>query len=131
MPEPDSDPTYHHIDPESLSPTPEYPCNRRSISDEADLGLLAAAIYEIAPGEQLSRSYHYHDQREELFFVREGTLTVETPEGEYVVDAGEFFAAHPKSPHRPHNPDSATNPVVVVGIGAPATDIAHPYDPAE
>jgi mannose-6-phosphate isomerase-like protein (cupin superfamily) len=124
-----SEHTYHCIDPEELSPTPEYPCDRRPVSDEADLGLLAAAVYELAPGEQLPRTYHYHEQREELFSVREGTLTVETPDGEYTVEAGEIFVAHPESPHRPYNPDTADESVVVFGVGAPSTDIARPYHP--
>ncbi|MXR52111.1 cupin domain-containing protein [Halovenus sp. WSH3] len=127
----DSEYTYHCIDPEELPSTPEYPCDRRSVSDDADLGLLAAAVYELAPGEQLPRSYHYHEQREELFSVREGQLTVETPDGEYEVEAGELFVAHPESPHRAYNPDTADEPVVVLGVGAPSTDIAHPYDPDE
>ncbi|WP_436900328.1 cupin domain-containing protein [Halovenus halobia] len=129
MPTPDSDPTYHCVDPDALSPTPDYPCDRRSVSDDAGLGVLAAAVYTIDPGEQLPRTYHYHEQREELFSVREGTLTVETPEGEDELSAGELFVAHPGSPHRPYNPESAEEPVEVLGVGAPASDIAHPYDP--
>lgn len=123
-----TNPEYHHIDPDTLEATPDYPCDRRSISDAAGLGLLAAARYELTPGEQLPRTYHYHEQREELFSVVSGTLHVETPETEYQVSAGEVFVAHPKSPHRAYNPDSADEPVTVVGVGAPATDIAHPYE---
>jgi quercetin dioxygenase-like cupin family protein len=131
MPTPDSDPTYHCIDPDELTPTPDYPCDRRDVAEAADLGVLAAARYEIAPGEQLPRTYHYHEQREELFSVHEGTLTVETPEGDHELSAGEVFVADPGSPHRAYNPESAEGPVVVLGIGAPASDIAHPYDPDE
>jgi len=125
----DTRPTYHHIDPQALDSTPDYPCDRRSISDEAELATLAAAVYEIAPGEQLSRTYHYHEQREELFYVRSGTLVVETPEVTFEVGAGEVFVAEPNSPLRPHNPESAAEPTVVLGVGAPSTDIAVPYDP--
>ena len=129
MPEPDSEPAYHCIDPADLEPTPEYPCDRRSISDAAELSVLASAVYELDPGEQLPRSYHYHERREELFSVRSGTLHVETPDDEFVVEAGEIFVAEPNSPHRPYNPDSADHPTVVLGIGAPRTDIALPYEP--
>lgn len=128
MPAPDADPGYHCIDPAELDSTPEYPCDRRSISDAAGLGILAAAVYELAPGEQLPRSYHYHEQREELFYVRSGTLAVETPEGELEIDADELFVAEPNSPHRPHNPESADGTTVVLGVGAPKSDIALPYD---
>jgi quercetin dioxygenase-like cupin family protein len=120
---------YHHLDPQDIDPTPDYPCDRRGISDAAELAALHAATYEMAPGEQLPRTYHYHERREELFYVLSGTLAVETPDGEYVVDAGEVFIAEPDSPHRAYNPDDAAESVRVLGVGAPKSDIAHPYDP--
>ena len=120
---------YHHIDPDDLPETPDYPCDRRGISDAAELAVLHAATYEMAPGEQLPRTYHYHDSREELFYVLSGTLQVETPEREYVVPAGEVFVAEPESPHLAYTPEDADEPTKVLGVGAPKADIAHPYDP--
>lgn len=128
MAPPDRDPQYHCIDPAALDKTPDYPCDRRSISDAAGLGVLAAAVYELDPGEQLPRSYHYHEQREELFYVRSGTLTVETPAQTFEVGPDEVFVAEPNSPHRPHNPEDADQQTVVLGVGAPKTDIALPYE---
>ena len=120
---------YHQIDPDDLPEPEDYPCDRRGISDTAELHALHAATYEMAPGEDLSRTYHYHETREELFYVLAGTLRVETPDGEYVVPADEAFVAEPESPHRAHNPDDADESVTVLGVGAPPTDIARPYDP--
>ncbi|MBX0296347.1 cupin domain-containing protein [Haloarcula nitratireducens] len=122
---------YHHLDPDDLPETEDYPCDRRGISDAAELHALHAATYEMAPGEQLPRSYHYHERREELFYVRSGRLHVETPEGEFVVPEDEVFVAEPESPHRAFNPDDAEESVKVLGVGAPKTDIALPYDPGE
>ncbi|GGN91500.1 cupin domain-containing protein [Haloarcula pellucida] len=119
---------YHHLDPEDLPETEDYPCDRRGISDAAELHTLHAATYEMAPGEQLPRTYHYHQQREELFYVVSGTLRVETPEREFVVPAGDVFVAEPESPHRAFNPADAAESVKVLGVGAPKTDIALPYD---
>jgi len=121
---------YHVLDPSALPRTDDHPCDRRSVSEAVDLETLAAAVYEIAPGEQLSRTYHYHDQREELFAVLDGQLTVETPEGTYTADEGELFVSEPKSPIRPYNPDDAADPVRVLGVGAPQYDIGRPYDPS-
>jgi mannose-6-phosphate isomerase-like protein (cupin superfamily) len=126
---PTDDMGYHQIDPEDLSATADYPCDRRGVSDAAELHALHAATYEMAPGEDLSRTYHYHETREELFYVLDGTLRVETPDGEFVVSADEVFVAEPGSPHRAHNPADADEPVTVLGVGAPPTDIARPYDP--
>lgn len=122
---------YHRVDPDDLDPTPDYPCDRRGVSDVAELAALHAATYEMAPGEQLPRTYHYHERREELFYVVSGTLHVETPEGEYAVEPGEAFVAEPDSPHRAFNPDDAEGSVRVLGVGAPKSDIAHPYEPDE
>jgi mannose-6-phosphate isomerase-like protein (cupin superfamily) len=120
---------YHQFDPDDLDPTPDHTCDRRAISEAAELATLHLAVYEMAPGEQLPRTYHYHERREEAFYVLSGTLHVETPDGEFVVAAGEVFVAEPESPHRAHNPESAAESVRVLGTGAPKSDIAHPYDP--
>lgn len=120
--------SYHVVDPADLDSTPEYPCDRWSIAEETGLSTLAAAIYEMAPGEELAQKYHYHDQREELFYVLAGTLVVETPEREYEVPSGSVFVVTPDSPIRPYNPDNADHSVRVLGVGAPQHDIGRPYD---
>ncbi len=123
--------TYHRLDPRELEATPDHPCDRRSISDDAGLAMLASAVYELDPGEQLPQSYHYHEQREELFFVHSGSLSVETPDKTFELTEGEIFVAEPNSPHRPYNPVENTEPTTVLGVGAPRSDIARPYDPEE
>jgi len=120
---------YHVVDPAGLDPTADHPSDRRSISETVDLTTLAAAVYEIAPGESLARTYHYHEAREELFYVLDGTLRVRTPEETYEVSAGSVFVAEPGSPHLAHVPDDATASARVLGVGAPGYDPAKPYDP--
>jgi len=120
---------YHRIDPDDLSATEEYPCDRRAVSEAADLSVLHLARYQIAPGEQLPRVYHSHRQREEAFVVLAGTLHVETPDEESVIKQGEVFVAEPESPHRAYNPADADGGVTVIGTGAPRTDPAIPHDP--
>jgi mannose-6-phosphate isomerase-like protein (cupin superfamily) len=119
---------YRVLDPDDLDPSPDHPCDRRSLSEAADLATLAAAVYTLAPGEDLAQRYHYHDQREELFYVLEGRLHVETPDGEYEVGPDEVLAVEPKSPIRPHNPADADGPVRVLGVGAPKFDVGRPYE---
>lgn len=120
---------YHVLDAASLEPTPDHPCDRRSISEAVGLGTLAAAIYDIRPGEQLAQSYHYHDQREELFYVLAGTLSVRTPVETYTVEASQVFVAEPESPHLAFVPEEAGDPARVLGVGAPQFDPGRPYDP--
>lgn len=122
---------YHQINPDTLSAAESYPCDRRAISDAAELLALHAATYEMAPGEQLSRTYHYHKQREELFYVVSGTVHAETPEGEFVIETGEVFIAEPESPHRVFTPETADSSARVLGVGAPKADPGLPYNPDE
>ncbi|WP_336336325.1 cupin domain-containing protein [Haloarcula brevis] len=119
---------YHHISVDDIEPTPDRPSVQRSISDAADLENVAVNRYEVAPGEDIPLAYHYHDDQEELFYVLSGTLAVETPEGTYEVGEDEVFVVEPDSPQRAHNPESATDPVRALAIGAPAVDDAHPYE---
>lgn len=119
---------YDVIDPESIEPTPERPSTRRSISDAAGLEKVGCHLFEAAPGEQVPLSYHYHDEQEEAFYVLEGTLSVETPDRTYAVEAGEAFVAEPESPHRAFNDSSADGDVRLLAIGAPRVDDAHSLD---
>lgn len=120
---------YHVLDPAAIDPTPDHSCDRRSIDQAAGLGTLAAAVYEVDPGEALARTYHYHETREELFLVRSGTLSIRTPERTYEVDAGRIFVVEPGSPIFPHVPEDASGPATVLGVGAPRHDPGVPYDP--
>lgn len=101
----------------------------RSVSDAADLDTLGLRRYDVDPGQQLPLAYHVHERQEEAFFVIDGQLHVETPDGEFVVPAGSVFVAHPESPHRAFDPDEATDRVRVVAVGAPSVDDVREYDP--
>lgn len=119
---------YQVLDPSTLDVDAEHPCTRRSITEAAGLSNLAMAVYELAPGEPLATDYHYHEQREEAFYVLDGELHVETPERDYAVRTDEVFVVEPDSPIRPYNPADADGSVTVVGIGAPLYDVGRPYE---
>ena len=124
---------YHVVDPAALEQLDDRDADVRSISGAVGLDYDGAAVglrvYEAAPGQQLPLVYHYHDEQVEAFYVLEGRLHVETPEGEFVVGTDEAFVAEPGSPHRAHNPADAEGRVRVLAIGAPSVDDAHPYEP--
>jgi quercetin dioxygenase-like cupin family protein len=121
--------SYDHVVVDDLDPTPGRPCLKRAIGDATDLERVAVNRYEAEPGEQVPLAYHYHDTQEEVFYVLAGTLAVETPERTYEVPADDAFVAQPGSPHRAYNPESATDPVVVLAVGAPTGDDTTVYDP--
>jgi len=124
---------YHHVVPDDLEQWDDRDADVRSISAAAGLGDEGAPVglrvYEADPGHQLPLTYHYHDEQTEAFYVLEGALSVETPEGTFVVGADEAFVAEPESAHRAYNPDDAEESVRVLAVGAPTVDDAHPYDP--
>ncbi|MFB6122726.1 MAG: cupin domain-containing protein [Haloferacaceae archaeon] len=126
---------YHLLDPDELDQWDDRPTDVRSLSvaagydyQDSKLGL---RVYELAPGEQSGLSYHYHDEQVEAFYVLEGTLHVETPEQEYVVESDQVLFVDPGSPQRAFNPETADAATRILAIGAPSVDDAHPYDPTE
>jgi mannose-6-phosphate isomerase-like protein (cupin superfamily) len=124
---------YHHVDPDALDQWDDRPVDVRSISAAAGLDYqdskLGMRVYEAAPGQQLPLGYHYHDEQVEAFYVLEGTLHVETPEGEFEVGADEAFVVDPGSPQRSFNPADADASVRVIAVGAPTVDDGHMYEP--
>jgi len=125
--------SYHHVVTAELEQWDDRDADVRSISAAAGLDYEGAPfglrVYGAAPGEQLALAYHYHDEQTEAFYVLEGTLHVETPEGEFVVDTDEAFVADPGNAHRAYNPEDAAEPVRVLALGAPTVDDVHPYEP--
>lgn len=120
---------YHLIDPFDVEPTPDRPSKTHWVSKAAGLDHLGLRVYDVAPGEDIPLSgLHYHDEQEEVFYVVEGVLQVETPDREYVVEPGEFFIAEPGSPHRAFNAADADERAVVVAMGAPSIDDGHSYE---
>ncbi|SHH12168.1 cupin domain-containing protein [Halobaculum gomorrense] len=123
--------SYHVVDPDQLESVPDRPCELRRVAEAAGFEQMAVNWFRADPGEDIPLAYHYHDDQEELFYVIEGTLHVETPEGTYEVAEGSLFAVEPDSPQRAHNPADADAPVTTLAVGAPAVDDVHPYEPEE
>lgn len=122
---------YRIVDPKTVEPTGDRPCELRRLSEPAQLSSVALNQFRAAPGEQIPLTYHYHEEQEEAFYVLSGTLSVETPETDITVSAGSLFVADSESPHRAYNPADATTDVTVLALGAPAVSgDAVPYEPA-
>ena len=120
---------YHILDPTDMAALPDRPSETVTISEAAGLENLGVRLYEVAPGEQMPKVYHYHDEQEEVFYVVAGRLGIETPDEDLTVTSGQFFVAKPGDPHRAFNPDGADEAATVVAVGAPAVEDAHPYEP--
>ena len=122
---------YHVIDVAALPVTPDRPSDRRSISEAAGLENLGLHEFHVQPGEMIPLAMHYHDDQEEVLYVVEGEVAVETPDGEKHVAAGNAFVAEPGSPHRAFVAEDAPGDARVLAIGAPKVDDVHAYDPED
>ena len=126
---------YHLVDPAELDQWDDRPADVRSLSVAAGYDYrdskLGLRVYELEPGDQSALGYHYHDEQVEAFYVLDGTLHVETPEDEFVVEKDQALFVDPGSPQRAYNPDDADGAVRVLAIGAPTVDDAHMYEEEE
>jgi mannose-6-phosphate isomerase-like protein (cupin superfamily) len=127
---------YELIDTDDLDPLPDrsstclelsdhYVPSNEPVDEERSRGPknVGLRVYHAAPGESLGGGMHYHDEQEEVFYVVEGTLHVETPDEEYLVGPGQALVVEPDSPQRAFNPDSATESVHVLAVGAPSYSV--------
>lgn len=120
---------YHVVDPADLEPEPDRPSEMRYVSEAADMDHLGVRVYRAEPGESIPLSgLHYHDEQEEVFYVLDGRLSVETPDRVFTVEPGQFFVAEPGSPHRAHNAAEADRDLRVIGMGAPPQSDGHSYE---
>lgn len=124
---------YHKVDPDDLDQWDDRPTDVRSLSVAAGYDYqdspIGMRVYNLAPGDQSGLRYHYHDEQVEVFYVLEGTLHVETPDGEIVVEQDQVLFVDPGSPQRAYNPADADTETRFLAIGAPSADDAHTYDP--
>ena len=89
----------------------------------SDMGL---QYYELEPGDYLGRTYHMHQDQEEVFVPIEGTVTFETEDGDIEVEDGEVVRFARGDYQRGSN--QSDERVVVLGLGAPK---GPSYDNAE
>ncbi len=122
---------YQVVAVDEIEATPDRPSVQRAISDAAGLENVAVNLYEPEPGEPIPLAYHYHDDQEELFYVLEGRLVVETPEDDLEATRDEVIVVEPDSPQYAKNPEDADGTAKVLAIGAPSVDDVHPYEGEE
>ncbi|MFP4625105.1 MAG: cupin domain-containing protein [Natronomonas sp.] len=121
--------SYYVVDPTDIDVAPNRPCEMKSISDAVGMENMGVRRYDVRPGADIPLSgLHYHDEQEEVFYVVDGELRVETPDSEYVVERDQFFVAEPEHPHRAYNHAKARENAVIIAMGAPAVSDAHSYD---
>lgn len=110
---------YHIVSVDGIEPHPEHECDRRTLSAAVDLEHVGMSIYTAEPGDQIPQHYHLHEVQEEVFYVVEGEMHVETPEETFEVENNQVFVVEPGYYHRAFNPDTADETLRVVVVGGP------------
>lgn len=121
---------YHVAELESIEPREGLPGEHHYLEDAVELRNLSLQVVVAEPGEDFA-PYHEHGTAEEVFYVIDGTLSVETPDETYQVGPGEAFVAEPESPLHPHNPADAPGPVRALLVNAPVVDDFEFFEPEE
>ncbi|WP_277553366.1 cupin domain-containing protein [Halobaculum limi] len=91
---------YRRVAVDDVANTPNPTRVKRELDEELGVSLFGCNYYEADPGEQVPWGYHRHPDHEELFFVVDGELEVETPDGTYRVRSQEAFFVPAGAPNR-------------------------------
>lgn len=78
---------------------------------------MALNYYEVAPGESIAYGFHAHESQEEIFYVRSGTATFETREGDVEVAENELVRFGPGEFQRGWN--EGDDRLELLAMGAP------------
>lgn len=115
--------SYRLVDVDDLQSAPNPTTAKQEIDEALGVDAFGFNRYVVAPGERVPWGYHSHPRHEEVFYVLEGVLTVDTPEGSLRVEAGEALYVPPDHLNRAHN--AGDDVVELLAVGAPkATDEA-------
>ena len=109
--------SYRTVRVEELPNAPNPTTAKKEVDEALGVEAFGFNVYTVAPGERVPWGFHSHPRHEELFYVLDGVLTVDTPEGSMVVEAGEALYVPPGHPNRAHNAGDVV--VELVAVGAP------------
>jgi mannose-6-phosphate isomerase-like protein (cupin superfamily) len=73
-------PEYPRVQVDELSDMPNPTAHKKEVDEALGASAVGFNVYVARPGERLPWGYHYHPDREELLYVLEGELEVETTE---------------------------------------------------
>ena len=115
-------PEHPRVQVDEVSDTPNPTAHKREIDEALGANAVGFNLYVARPGERLPWGYHYHPDHEELLYVLDGKLEIETDgrldrESSFRVGAGEALLIPAGAPQctRAVGESSAR----VIAVGAP------------
>lgn len=119
-----------HVDIDDVEPRflGDQDVDRRGLTEELNASDLAINYYRLDPEQSLSGGMHAHMDQEEVFYVVDGTVTFETPDGEHAVGPDEAIRFAPGEYQTSAN--RTDDEAVVIALGAPqeSTDVRVPME---
>lgn len=110
-------PEYTRVTVDELPDAPNPTSHKKEVDEAVGATEFGFNVYVAEPGEPLPWGYHRHPDHEELFYVIEGALAVETADGELTVEAGAALFVAPDSPNKARA--VGESPARVIAVGAP------------
>lgn len=108
---------YEHVTVADLPDAPNPTTHKKEVDEAVGATAVGFNVYTADPGDRLPWGMHYHPDHEEIFYVVDGTVRFETPDGEFAVESGEAFFVPPGAPQRAVA--AGDGPAEVIAVGAP------------
>lgn len=108
---------YRKVAVDDVPNTPNPTREKKELDRALGVTTFGLNVYSADPGEQVPWGRHRHPDHEEVFYVLEGELRVETPDGDFVVGRDEAFFV--PADHLNRAVVSGGEPCRFLAIGAP------------
>lgn len=112
-----TDGEFRKVAVDDLPDAPNPTRHKKEVDEAVGATEFGFNVYVADPGQQLPWGSHRHSDHEELMYVVEGTIRVETPDADYEVGTGEAFFVPPGGKQRAVA--TGDTPARVVAVGAP------------
>lgn len=107
---------YRKVSVDELPDAPNPTRHKREIDEAVGATEFGFNLYEADPGQRVPWGYHRHPEHEELFYVLEGHLHIETSAGEFRVASEEAFFIPADHPNRAR---AGKEGACFIAVGAP------------
>ncbi|NEU55214.1 cupin domain-containing protein [Halorussus sp. MSC15.2] len=115
-----TDSEFRKVAVEDLPDAPNPTRHKKEVDEAVGATEFGFNVYVADPGQQLPWGEHRHPNHEELLYVVEGEIRVETPDRDHDVRAGEAFFVPPDAKQR--TVATGEGPARVIAVGAPKAD---------
>ena len=111
---------YRKVTVDELPDAPSPTRHKKEVDEAVGAAAFGFNVYVADPGELVPWGNHRHPHHEELYYVLEGALSVETADGEVEVVAGEAFFVPANAPTMARA--AGEGRTRLVAVGAPKAD---------